>query len=299
MPGIVRTPDERFADLPGYDFSPNHVEIDGMRMHYVDEGPRDAEPVLMLHGEPSWSFLYRHMIPPVAAAGFRVIAPDFIGFGKSDKPVARADYSYAGHVAWMRNFMARLDLERVTLVGQDWGSLIGLRVAAENEHRFSRILLANGALPDGSQPMPKAFHQWRAFSQQGPILPVGRIIQQGTVTELSAAVVAAYEAPYPSARYQAGARQFPLLVPVTRDDPASAANQAAWQALGTWRKPFLTAFSDRDPIMRGADRIFTDHVPGAAGQAHTTIREAGHFLQEDRGPELSRVLIEFLRANPL
>lgn len=295
---IIRTPDERFTELPDYDFAPNYIDIDDLRMHYVDEGPREADPVLLLHGEPSWSYLYRHMIPPIAAAGLRAIAPDLVGFGKSDKPVRRSAYTYEGHVAWMREFIEALDLERITLVCQDWGSLIGLRVAAENERRFARIVLANGGLPDGSQEMPKAFFKWRAFSQYSPVLPIGRIIQKGTVAGLSDAVVAAYDAPFPSGRYKAGARQFPKLVPVTPDDPAFAANKAAWKSLGQWRKPFLTAFSDRDPITRGADKVFVDHVPGAQGQAHTTIEGAGHFLQEEKGPELARVVVDFVAANP-
>jgi haloalkane dehalogenase len=296
---IIRTPDERFAGLPGYDFAPNYVTVDGMRVHYVDEGPADAEPVLMLHGEPTWSFLYRHMISPIANSGLRAVAPDLVGFGKSDKPVNRGDYSYEGHVAWMREFIEALDLERITLVCQDWGSLIGLRVAAENEARFSRIVLANGGLPDGSQKMPKAFHVWRVFSQTSPVFPIGKIIQNSTVNELPDDVIAGYDAPFPSSEYKAGARQFPALVPIRPDDPAAAANRAAWTALKRWEKPFLTAFSDKDPITRGADSAFVRHVPGAAGQAHTTIGDAGHFLQEDRGPELARVVLEFVRANPL
>jgi haloalkane dehalogenase len=295
----IRTPDERFAALPDFDFTANYVDIDGMRMHYIDEGPGDAEPVLMLHGEPSWSYLYRHMIPPIAGAGLRAIAPDLIGFGKSDKPMRRSDYTYAKHVGWMRQFIDALDLNRITLICQDWGSLIGLRVAAENPQRFARIVLANGGLPDGSQQMPRVFKIWRAFSKWSPWFPIGRIIQSGTVAELSADVVAAYDAPFPSARYKAGARQFPRLVPCTPDDPAAPANKAAWQAFGNWEKPFLTAFSNRDPITRGADKVFVNHVPGANNQAHTTIRNAGHFLQEEKGPELARVVVDFVRANPL
>jgi haloalkane dehalogenase len=296
MTDTLRTPEERFANLPGYDFEPHYVEIDDMRMHYVDEG--QGEPVLMLHGEPSWSYLYRHMIPPVAAAGFRVIAPDIIGFGKSDKPVRRDDYTYAGHVAWMRAFIESLDLDGITLVCQDWGSLIGLRLAAEHESRFARIVLANGGLPDGSQEMPKAFHAWRTYSQTSPELPVGEIIQKSTVTDLADDVVAAYDAPFPSDDYKAGARQFPALVPIRPDDPASAANRAAWQTLTGWTKPFLTAFSDADPITKGADQAFIRHVPGAEGQAHTTIAGGGHFLQEDKGAELAEAVIRFMRANP-
>lgn len=295
----VRTPEERFDSLPGYDFDANYTEIDGMRVHFVDEGDKQAETVLMLHGEPSWSYLYRHMIPPITAAGFRAVAPDLPGFGKSDKPVNRSDYTYERHVAWMTAFVEALDLGNITLVCQDWGSLIGLRVAAENEDRFARIVLANGGLPDGSRKMPKAFMVWRTFSQTSPDFPIGRIIQKSTVTELPDDVVAAYDAPFPSSRYKAGARQFPALVPIRPDDPAAAANRSAWKTFGRWQKPFLTAFSDKDPITSGGDRPWQEHVPGAKGQRHTTIRDGGHFLQEDKGPELARVVIAFMRANPL
>ena len=294
----LRTPDERFEDLPDYDFSPNYVEVDGLRIHYVDEGPPDAEVVLMLHGEPSWSFLYRHMITPVADAGLRVVAPDLVGFGKSDKPSERSAYTFAGHVAWMREFIEALDLSGITLFGQDWGSLIGLRLAAENVDRFARIVIGNGGLPDGGQQMPEAFMRWRHFAETSPTFDIGRIIQNSTVSKLSDAVVAAYDAPFPTDDYKAGARQFPLLVPISTDDPATPAVRAAWQQLSQWKKPFLTAFSDKDPITAGADRFFQKMIPGAAGQAHTTIRDGGHFLQEDKGPELAGVIVDFVRANP-
>lgn len=296
---FVRTPDSRFEHLPGYGFAPQYIDIDGLRMHYVDEGPADALPVLLLHGEPSWSYLYRHMIPPLAAAGHRVIAPDLIGFGRSDKPVRKRDYSYAGHVDWMRQFVEALDLSGITLFCQDWGSLIGLRVAAENEARFARIMLGNGGLPTGDQPMPKAFLAWRKFAQYSPYFPVGRLIQKATTTDLSDEVVAAYDAPFPSSRFKAGARAFPLLVPITPDDPASAANRAAWDVFSKWEKPFLTCFSDRDPITRGGDKPWRERVPGAAGQAHVTIKKAGHFLQEDKGQELAELVIRFIANNPL
>ena len=292
----VRTPDSRFENIPDFPFEPNYVEIDGMRVHYVDEGAKDASPVLLLHGEPSWSYLYRHMIPPIAASGLRAIAPDLPGFGRSDKPVRRSDYSYASHVDWMRQFIEAIDLQNITLVCQDWGALIGLRVAAENESRFARIVLANGALPTGNFAIPRAFKIWRAFAKWSPWFPIGRIIQSGTTTDLSAEVVAAYDAPFPSARYKAGARVFPALVPTTPDDPAVPANLKAWEFFSRWEKPFLTAFSNRDPIMRGFDKVFVKRVPGAADQPHTTIRNAGHFLQEDRGPELATVVIDFVNA---
>ncbi len=292
----LRTPDERFDNLPGYDFEPNYVDVDGLRMHYVDEGPRDGAVVLLLHGEPSWSYLYRHMIPPLAKAGLRVIAPDLIGFGKSDKPVRKCDYSYAIHVDWMRHFIESLNLSDVTLFCQDWGSLIGLRVAAESEHRFAGIALGNGGLPTGDQDMPRAFLIWRAFALYSPWFPIGRIIQSGTITALPDDVVAAYDAPFPSARYKAGARAFPALVPTTPNDPASEANRAAWDVFKRWEKPFLTTFSNRDPITRGGQNPWQENVPGAKGQDHVKIENAGHFLQEDRGEELAAVLIKFVAS---
>ena len=295
----LRTADDRFANLSDFDFEPHYLEIDGLRQHYVTEGPRDAEPILLLHGEPSWSYLYRHMIPPLVAAGFRIVAPDLIGFGRSDKPRSRNAYSYEGHVSWMRQFVETLDLRNITLVCQDWGSLIGLRVAVENDDRFARIVLANGGLPTGDQEMPNAFRIWRAFAKWSPWFPIGRIIQSGTVNDLPADVIKAYDAPFPSARYKAGARAFPELVPSTPDDPAAPANRRAWAALTKWDKPFLTAFSNRDPITRGADQEFVARVPGASNQSHTTIRNGGHFLQEDKGPELAQTVIDFAKANPL
>ena len=290
----LRTPESRFDNLPDYPFAPHFVDIDGLRMHYVDEGPADANPVLLLHGEPSWSYLYRHMIPPLVAAGHRVIAPDLVGFGKSDKPASKSDYTYARHVDWMQQFIEHLELENITLFCQDWGSLIGLRVAAENEHRFSRIALGNGGLPTGDQPMPRAFLVWRTFALYSPWFPIGRIIQTGTITDLSDDVVAAYDAPFPSAKYKAGARAFPMLVPTRPDDPASDANRAAWEVFRKWQKPFLTTFSNRDPITRGGDKPWQTHVPGARDQDHTVIRNAGHFLQEEKGPELAAVLNDFI-----
>jgi haloalkane dehalogenase len=290
----LRTPDDRFENLPGYDFEPHYVDIGGLRMHYLDEGPADAAPVLLLHGEPSWSYLYRKMIPPLAAAGHRVIAPDLIGFGKSDKPSEQDDYTYGGHIAWMQQFVATLDLRDITLFGQDWGSLIGLRVAAEDESRFARIAIGNGALPTGDQGMNEAFLQWREFARTSPKFDIGRVIQNATFSELSDEVVAAYDAPFPDDTYKAGARKFPMLVPITPDDPASEANRQAWAVLMNWKKPFLTTFSDKDPIMSGGEKVFKKLVPGAAGQDHVIIKDAGHFLQEDKGEEIATVLIEFI-----
>jgi len=295
----LRTPDSRFQNLPGYDFNANYLDVDGLRMHYVDEGPRDGAVVLLLHGEPSWSFLYRTMIPPLRETGFRVIAPDLIGFGKSDKPIRKSDYTYAAHVAWMAEFIDALDLNDITLFCQDWGSLIGLRVVAENEHRFARIAIGNGGLPTGDQEMPTAFKIWRAFALYSPWFPIGKIIQKGTVTELSDQVVAAYDAPFPSTKYKAGSRAFPQLVPATPDDPASEANRAAWSVLRQWEKPFLTTFSNRDPVTRGGERYFQEAVPGAKNREHVRIKNAGHFLQEDKGPEIAEVLIRFVREKAI
>jgi haloalkane dehalogenase len=291
---LLRTPDERFAGLPGFPFAPHYVEVDGVRVHYVDEGPRDADPVLLLHGEPSWCYLYRKMIPVITAAGYRAVAPDLAGFGRSDKPARREDYTYQRHVDWMRGLLEALDLRNATLVGQDWGGLIGLRLVAEHEERFARVVAANTFLPTGDRPPGEAFLRWQQFSQTAPAFEIGRIIQGGTVTELPPEVVAAYDAPFPDDSYKAGARQFPALVPTSPDDPAAPANRKAWEALRRWSKPFLCAFSDSDPITRGGDRAFQAEVPGTKGQPHTTIAGAGHFLQEDKGEELAQVIVDFL-----
>ncbi len=292
---LLRTPDEQFTNLPGYAFAPHYITVDGVRIHYVDEGAQDAEPVLLLHGEPSWSYLYRKMIPILTAAGFRAIAPDLVGFGRSDKPALREDYTYQRHVDWIKGLIKALDLSHINLVCQDWGGLIGLRLAAENEQRFARIVAANTGLPTGDQPMSEAFFRWQRFSQTAPVFDIGRVVKNGCVTELSDEIVAAYNAPFPDDRYTAGARQFPLLVPTTPDDPASEANRRAWEVLTRWEKPFLTAFSDSDPITKGGDRVFQRLIPGAKGQPHTTIHGAGHFLQEDKGEELAGVVVNFLR----
>ena len=291
---IVRTPDERFANLPGYDFEPHYVEVDGLRIHYVDEGQASADPVVLMHGEPSWSYLYRHMIPVITAAGYRAIAPDLVGFGRSDKPVRREEYTYQRHVDWIGGLLEALELQHITLVCQDWGGLIGLRLAAEHEERFARVVAANTGLPTGDHPMGEAFTQWQRFSQEVKSLPIGRIVRNSCVIPPSPEVVAAYEAPFPDERYKEGARQFPVLVPTRPDDPAAPANRRAWEVFAHWQKPFLTAFSDSDPITRGADLLFQKMIPGAKGQPHTTIVGAGHFLQEDKGPELAQVVLDFI-----
>jgi len=294
---VLRTPDERFANLSGYPFEPHYAEVDGgLRMHYVDEGPRDADPVLLLHGEPSWSYLYRTMIPVITAGGLRAVAPDLIGFGRSDKPAEREDYSYQSHMNWLHGFVEAIDLRRATLVGQDWGGLLGLRLVAEDPDRFDRVVAANTFLPTGDRDPGDAFRAWQTYSQQTPNFHVGGIVKGGCVTDLPDEVIAGYDAPFPDDTFKAGARQFPMLVPATPDDPAAPANRKAWEVLQGWEKPFLTAFSDQDPITARGERVLRKLIPGTSGQPHTTIKGGGHFLQEDKGPELAAVVVDFMRA---
>jgi len=297
---VLRTPDDRFTDLTGYPFSPHYTEVpsgDGevsLRIHHVDEGPATAAPVLLMHGEPSWSYLYRTMIPVLVAAGNRCVAPDLVGFGRSDKPAARADYTYQRHVDWMCAWLEANDLRRITLVCQDWGGLIGLRLVGEHPDRFARVVAANTFLPTGDTPPGEGFLGWQRFSQKVEDFAVGFIVGAGCSTMPTDDVVAGYDAPFPDDSYKAGARQFPMLVPTAPDDPASAANRAAWETLRAWTKPFLTAFSDGDAITRGGDRAFQRDVPGCGGQPHTTIAGGGHFLQEDCGEELAQVVVAWL-----
>ncbi len=336
----VRTPDDRFADLPGYPFAPRYAEVpDGagasLRMHYVDEGPADGELVLCLHGQPSWSYLYRKMIPLLTAQGYRVVAPDFVGFGRSDKPVDRADYTYANHVAWLKALLDTLDLQQITLVCQDWGGLIGLRTAAEVPERFARVVTANTGLPDAqgiegdavaqvsaamqahydelpvhpsapemgmamqSDASGMGFLHWVKFCSESAGFRPEDVVLFSCGGQLDAAETAAYAAPFPDESFLAGARQFPSLVPIRPDNPAIAANRAAWAVLEQWQKPFLTAFSDSDPVTAGAHVRFQESVPGAAGQPHVTIEGAGHFLQEQAPEPLTSAVLAFMRANPL
>lgn len=293
---VQRTPDERFADLPDYPFAPHYCQVTPeLRLHYVDEGPRDARPVLMLHGEPTWSYLYRKMIPPVAAAGLRVLAPDLIGFGKSDKPALRSDHSYAAQVEWIRTWIEALDLHEITLVCQDWGSLIGLRLAAENQDRFDRVILSNGGLPDGSR-FSMAFDVWRAFSRFSPWFPIGRIVQAGTKRKFSASELAAYDAPFPSKQFEAAARVYPSLVPVTPGDVAVPDQKRAWEVLEKWNKPFVCCFSDGDPITRGGDQLIQERIPGARNQPVLGLR-GGHFIQEDDPAAFARIVIASCAVN--
>lgn len=277
---VYRTPDARFAQLPDWPFAPQYHQVTpDLRLHYVDEGPRDAPVMLMLHGEPTWGYLYRHMIGPVVAAGYRAVVPDLIGFGRSDKPTDAGQFSYAGHVAWMRHWLEALDLTNITLACQDWGSLIGLRLATAMPDRFAAIVLSNGGLPAGNV-NARAFRIWRAFSRYSPVFPIARIIQAGTKRRFSPAEFAAYDAPFAARRAKAAARIFPSLVPVDDSNPAVPDQLAAWAVLERWDKPFLCAFSDGDPITRGGDVMFRDRVPGARGLAHRTLK-GGHFIQED------------------
>jgi len=292
---VLRTPDERFAELPGYPWAPSYVETsDGLRLAHVDVG--EGPTVLLLHGEPSWGYLYRHMVPVLVDAGFRCVVPDLIGFGRSDKPAAVEDYTYARHVEWLRSALFdALDLRDVTLVGQDWGGLLGLRLVAEHPDRFARVCAANTGLPDGRARLPQPWWRFRDFVARTEDLPIGFLVAAGCAEPLPPQVQAAYDAPFPDASYQAGPNAFPDLIPQDADDPATPDNQRAWQALERFDRPFLCAFSDLDPITRGAERPLIARIPGAAGQPHTTIEGAGHFLQEDRGPRLAQVVADWAR----
>jgi len=304
---IVRTPDSLFEGLPGYPFAPHYALVDErtapngtLRVHYVDEGPRDAAAVLLLHGEPTWSYLYRKMIPVLVEAGHRTIAPDLVGFGRSDKPTERSDYTVSRHVGWMRAFIEELDLRDITLFAQDWGGIIGLRLVAEIGERFARVVIGNTGCPHPEEPVevPEALRAWRDFSSTDPEFSFAKLVGEST-PGITASEAAAYDAPFPDESYKAGARQFPQLIPLQPDDPAGPAQRAAWAALCKWEKPFLTTFSDGDPFTAGGDLTFQENVPGASGQPHTTIRDAGHFLQENKGSEVARVVADFIAQTPL
>jgi haloalkane dehalogenase len=296
----LRTPDSRFTDLPEFPYEPSYSEVSDdeggrLRMAWVEDGPADADPVLMLHGEPSWSFLYRRMMPILAAAGHRVICPDLVGFGRSDKPTRREDHTYARHVEWVRALVFDvLGLTRVTLVGQDWGGLIGLRLAAEHPDRVAHLVVANTGLPTGDIPMPDIWWQFRQAIQSVPALDVGRFVQAGCQRPMSDEVRAGYDAPFPDDSYSAGPRAMPGLVPTAPDDPAAAANRAAWAFLCNSATPMLVAFSDGDPITGGMGPIFQREMRGAQGYDHPVIHGAGHFLQEDAGEELAKHIVDFL-----
>jgi len=296
----LRTPDDRFADLPDYPFEPHYADVpdaDGgtLRVHYLDEGPADAAPILLLHGEPSWSYLYRFMIPPLVDAGHRVIVPDQVGFGRSDKPTEQSDYTYARHVAWMSALVFdHLDLADCTFFGQDWGGLIGLRLVAAQPDRFSRVAVGNTGLPTGDQQPSDAFLRWQRFSQTTPTFDVGFLINAASVRDLDPAEQAAYDAPFPDDSYKAGARIWPSLVVTSPDDPEAGPNKQAWEVLSAYDRPFLCCFSDQDPVTAGGDKPFRTLIPGAHEQPHRTIEGGGHFLQEDCGPELAQLLNDFI-----
>lgn len=291
---ILRTPDDRFENLPDYAFAPHYVNIqDGLRLHYVDEGPRDGRVVIMMHGEPSWSFLYRHMISAVSKAGYRVLAPDLIGFGRSDKPSDISDYTYTRHVAWIQNWFDQMDVTDAVLFCQDWGGLIGLRLVADNADKFAGVVAGNTFLPTGDRDPGEAFKKWREFSKTVPEFPVGGVIRGATVKPLGEGVEEAYNAPYPDESYKAGARIFPSLVPTSSDMDGVADNLKAWEVFQAWDKPFLTAFSDQDPITAGGDKVFQKRIPGCQGQPHKLLKGGGHFLQEDVHDELSEMIIGF------
>lgn len=295
---VRRTPESCFAALPDFPYTPRYTEVGGLRIAHVDEGPADAPVVLLMHGEPTWSFLYRKMIPVLLAAGFRVVAPDLVGFGRSDKPARKSDHSYGNQVAWMNAWLQAVDLNDITLFCQDWGSLIGLRMVVDAPTRFARIVLANGGLPTGTTRTPRAFRVWRAFARFSPWFPIGRIVAYGCVSRLTAREVAAYDAPFPQRKYRIAARLMPGFVPTTAHDPQSRNNLLAWESFQRWDKPFLTLFSNRDPVTRGGYKVWQKRVPGAQGQPHATTQNAGHFLQEDKGPEVARAIMAFMLAPP-
>ena len=300
----VRTPDERFSNLPDFHFQPHFAAVtdptggEPLRMAYLDEGVINAkETVVLLHGEPTWSFLYRKVIPALVEAGFRVVVPDLIGFGRSDKPAHREDVTYARLVEWTRELLFdQLSLSEVTLFGQDWGSLIGLRLVAEHAERFARVAIGNGGLPTGEEKVPEAFTSWQNFSQSVPELPIGFIVAGGSLSKPGEEIVAAYDAPFPDESYKEAARILPSLVPTSPSDPAHEAQIAAWDLLRSFSKPFLCCYSDGDPITAGADKKFLREVPGTKLTEHITIHGGGHFLQEDKGPELGQALVAFIRA---
>jgi haloalkane dehalogenase len=297
---ILRTPDARFVNLPDFAFTAHYCQVtdpDGtaLRIHYLDEGPPTASPVLLMHGEPSWSFLYRRIIKSLVARGHRVVAPDLVGFGRSDKPADQSDYTFERHVRWMSDWLVATRLSGITLFCQDWGGLIGLRLVAAFPERFARVVVANTGLPTG-EGFSEGFQRWLEFSQSAPVLPIGQIVGMGCRRSLSEAEQAAYDAPFPDESFKAGARRFPALVPITPQHGSVAENQAAWKVLERFTKPFLTAFSDSDPVTKGGELLFHQRVPGTKGQKHVTVADAGHFLQEDKPDEIADLIHEFIAS---
>jgi len=296
MERILRTPESRFKDLKDYPFQSHFAEINGFQIHYIDEGPANTKPVLLLHGVPSWSYLYRHIIQKVSEAGIRVVAPDLIGFGKSDKPAKVKFHTYKSHVDWITEFIKTLKLGDITLFCHDWGSLIGLRIAASHPDLFSGIIVSNGMLPTGEQKTDLTFKLWKYFARYSPFIPVDAVVQYGTIRKLDKEERKAYRAPFPSLKYEAAIRALPGLVPATPGEQESKANIIAWQSLARWEKPFLTLFSTKDPITRGGDEYLQNRIPGTTGQDHSRL-VAGHFIQEDRSPELADFIISFRKKS--
>lgn len=295
---FLRTPEARFADLPDYPFAPHYTEVLGGRMHHIDAGPATADPIVCLHGEPSWCYLYRHFVPVLAREN-RVLCPDLFGFGKSEKPSRITDYTFRFHFEALQAWFNELALERVTLVVQDWGGLLGLSVLGAEPERFARVVIMNTFLPTGDRPMPAAFKVWKAFALHSPVFTISRVIRMGTARPMDPAVVKAYDAPFPAKRFKAGARAFPAIVPAAAEDPGVVEMQQARDVLSRWTKPSLVLWSDKDPIMRGADRWFNSHIPSRKDAPVETIRNAGHFLQEDAGPEIAERIRRFVADHPL
>ena len=292
MNRVFQTPESRFKELKDYPFQPHIIKVDNLKIHYVDEGPVNANPVLFLHGVPAWSYLYRHLINKISESGIRVIAPDLIGFGKSDKPMKTKSHSYQSHVEWITEFINMLNLKEITLFCHDWGSLIGLRIAAQHPEMFARIIVSNGMLPTGEYRINPVFRLWKYFARYSPIIPVDRVIEAGTLRKLDKEEKKAYRAPFPSSKYKAAIRALPSRVPLSREDPEAGINKQLWKSLSSWEKPFLTLFGNKDPITNGGDEYMQKRIPGAAGQDHIRL-DAGHFIQEDRFEELAEIIIRF------
>lgn len=295
---ILRTPEDRFENLPDYSFKPNYLTLGDLRMHYVDHGYGE-QVVLLLHGEPSWSFLYRKMITKIAKAGYRVIVPDLIGFGKSDKPTDPGLYTYQNHYSWLRDFVNQLELKEINLFCQDWGGLLGLRLVAFEPQLFDRVIASNTFLPMGQPAPTEEFLKWREFSKTSAQFDIGRVIQMGSASQLSDETIAAYNAPFPDESYKVGARMFPSLVPIDFDDPEAEINREGWKALQQFERPFLTAFGDSDPITRGGEKVMQKLIPGCKGMFHPTISGGGHFIQEDKPDMLSSLIINFIKTTKL